>query len=41
MLCPCGVLFRNEEQVMRVMMVELDRVEAVIGFGSTLSYCGC
>lgn len=37
-LWPHGVLFRNEEQVMRVKMIELDWVEAVIGLGPNLFY---
>lgn len=37
-LWPHGVLFRNEEQAMRVRMLELDWVEAVIGLGPNLFY---
>ena len=37
-LWPHGVLFRNEEQVMRAKMVEQDWVEAVIGLGPNLFY---
>jgi type I restriction enzyme M protein len=37
-LWPHGVLFRNEEQVMRSKMVEQDWVEAVIGLGPNLFY---
>lgn len=37
-LWPHGVLFRNEEQSMRVKMVELEWVEAVTGFGPNLFY---
>lgn len=38
MLWPHGVLFRNEEQTMRVKMIEQDWVEAVIGLGPNLFY---
>ncbi|EIY4985502.1 SAM-dependent DNA methyltransferase [Enterobacter roggenkampii] len=37
-LWPHGVLFRNEEQLMRAKMVEQDWVEAVIGLGPNLFY---
>jgi type I restriction enzyme M protein len=37
-LWPHGVLFRNEEQAMRLKMVEQDWVEAVIGLGPNLFY---
>ncbi len=37
-LWPHGVLFRNEEQAMRVKMIEQDWVEAVIGLGPNLFY---
>lgn len=37
-LWPHGVLFRNEEQLMRAKMVEKDWVEAVIGLGPNLFY---
>ncbi|MGU5617066.1 type I restriction-modification system subunit M [Aeromonas caviae] len=37
-LWPHGVLFRNEEQTMRLKMVEQDWVEAVIGLGPNLFY---
>jgi type I restriction enzyme M protein len=37
-LWPHGVLFRNEEQVMRAKMIEQDWVEAVIGLGPNLFY---
>jgi type I restriction enzyme M protein len=37
-LWPHGVLFRNEEQVMRAKMIEEDWVEAVIGLGPNLFY---
>ena len=37
-LWPHGVLFRNEEQAMRVRMIEQDWVEAVIGLGPNLFY---
>lgn len=37
-LWPHGVLFRNEEQAMRVKMLQLDWVEAVIGLGPNLFY---
>jgi type I restriction enzyme M protein len=37
-LWPHGVLFRNEEQVMRAKMIEQDWVEAIIGLGPNLFY---
>ena len=37
-LWPHGVLFRNEEQAMRVKMIVQDWVEAVIGLGPNLFY---
>lgn len=37
-LWPHGVLFRNEEQIMRARMIEKDWVEAVIGLGPNLFY---
>ena len=37
-LWPHGVLFRNEEQMMRTKMIEQDWVEAVIGLGPNLFY---
>ena len=37
-LWPHGVLFRNEEQAMRIKMIEQDWVEAVIGLGPNLFY---
>ncbi len=37
-LWPHGVLFRNEEQAMRLKMIEQDWVEAVIGLGPNLFY---
>jgi type I restriction enzyme M protein len=37
-LWPHGVLFRNEEQAMRLKMVEQDWVQAVIGLGPNLFY---
>lgn len=37
-LWPHGVLFRNEEQIMRAKMIEQDWVEAVIGLGPNLFY---
>ena len=37
-LWPHGVLFRNEEQAMRLKMIEHDWVEAVIGLGPNLFY---
>jgi type I restriction enzyme M protein len=37
-LWPHGVLFRNEEQAMRAVMIEQDWVEAVIGLGPNLFY---
>ena len=37
-LWPHGILFRNEEQDMRMKLVESDLVEAVIGLGPNLFY---
>jgi type I restriction enzyme M protein len=37
-LWPHGVLFRNEEQAMRLKMIEQDWVQAVIGLGPNLFY---
>ncbi|MCQ6281073.1 class I SAM-dependent DNA methyltransferase [Bacillus sp. EB600] len=37
-LFPHGVLFRNEEAVMRKKLVEMDLVECVIGIGQNLFY---
>ena len=38
MLWPHVLLFRNEEQAMRLKMIEQDWVEAVIGLGPKLFY---
>lgn len=38
MLWPHGLLFRNEEQAMRLKMIEQDWVEAVIGLRPKLFY---
>ena len=38
MLWPHGLLFRTEEQAMRLKMIEQDWVEAVIGLGPKLFY---
>ena len=37
-LFPHGVLFRDEEQIMRAKIVEADLIEAVIGLGPNLFY---